>query len=282
MGPFANWVKTALLLGLLTGLLLWAGSFWGAQGLTVALIFVILMNGLTYFFSDKLVLAMYGAKPLQKSHWLYSLVSEVAKKAGLPVPKVYIVPGQIANAFATGRNPKHAAVACTEGILNLVSREELKGVIAHEMSHIKNRDMLISTVAAVIAGSISYIAQMAQWGMMFGNRNERRGGNIIGLILFIIITPIVATLIRLAISRSREYLADESGAKLLKNGIPLANALQKLEGSAKLHPLMATPVADATSHMFIVNPLRAEGVVSLFMTHPPAHERIRRLKGMKF
>jgi heat shock protein HtpX len=283
MGTFTNQLKTVLFLGLLTGLLLWLGSFFGRQGLTIALIFVFLMNFLTYFFSDKIVLAMYRAQPVQKSHWLYKMVHEVVQKANLPVPKVYIVPGKLANAFATGRSPKHAAVACTEGILELLSKEELRGVIAHEVSHIKNRDILIATVAATIAGAVSYLAQMGQWALMFGGgRDNQRGGNIFSLILLVIITPIIAMLIQLAISRSREYQADASGAKLIKTGIPLANALHKLEGAAKMHPMRATPVTEATSHLFIVNPFKGEGFISLFMTHPVPAERIKRLKEMKF
>lgn len=283
MGTFTNGIKTVLLLGILTGLVLWVGSLWGASGLTTALIFVFLMNFGLYFFSDKMVLAMYGAKPVPKGNWLYNLVGEVAKKDGLPPPNVYIIPTNMCNAFATGRSPKHAAVACTEGILKILTRDELKGVLAHELSHVKNRDMLITTIAATLAGVIMYVARIAQWGMIFGgNNNNKDGGNTIETLMLIILTPIVATLIQLAISRSREYQADESGARLLKTGMPLANALQKLEGAAKTNPLKASPVANATSSLFIVNPFKAEGIVNLFMTHPSTSMRIQRLKAMKF
>ncbi len=283
MGSFTNSLKTIILLGLLTGVLLLVGSFFGSQGLTIAIIFVLGMNFVSYFFSDKIVLAIYKAKPVPKSHWLYGLVKDVAQRAKLPTPKVYIAPTLSPNAFATGRNPNHAAVACTQGILELLTHEELKGVIAHELSHVKNRDTLITTIAATIAGVISYIAQMAQWGLIFGTgTSEKQGQNIFSLILMIIITPLVAMLIQLAISRSREYQADASGASLLQTGAPLASALRKLETSVKQKPLRSTPVTNATSSLFIVNPFTMKGLASLFSTHPSTDDRIQRLNAMKF
>jgi heat shock protein HtpX len=214
---------------------------------------------------------------------LHNDIESVCKTAGIPKPKVYIVPLKIANAFATGRNPKHAAVAVTEGILDKLNREELKGVLAHEISHVKNRDILIATIAATIAGVISYIAMMARYAAMFGGGDRDREGNalgLVGLLIAAIVAPIAALLIQLAISRTREYSADESGAMLLKNGLPLANALLKLEESAKTNPLRKGNTA--TSHLFIVNPFSAQGFVKLFMTHPPISERVARLRKLKF
>ena len=279
MGTFTNQFKTVILLGLLTGLLLWVGSLWGAQGLTVALIFVLLMNGVTYFFSDKLVLAMYGAKPVPKNHWLHEMVAEVAKKAHLPVPKVYIIATQTPNAFATGRNPKHAAVACTEGILHTLTRNELRGVIAHEIAHVMNRDILIATIAAVIAGVISYVGQMAQWGLMFNSRDER-GGNILGFLVLAILTPIVALIIQLAISRTREYNADATGASIIKDPKSLATALKKIHAGIAANPLRHGN--RATASLFIDNPFRGEAFINLLSTHPPMEERVKRLNEMKF
>ena len=283
MGAF-NQIKTALLLGALTGILLLIGwLLGGSTGLTFALIFSVLMNFGTYFFSDKIVLMMYKAKEAdhKKHAWLHSMVSDVAKKAGVPKPRVYIVPMPISNAFATGRNPQNAVVAVTEGIMQDLSREELKGVLAHEMAHVKNRDILISTIAATIAGVISYVALFARISA-FSDREDRSILGIVGLLLATIIAPIAAMLIQLSISRSREYLADESGAHFLKDGKPLASALEKLESSSKKKPLRTTGITEATSHLFIVNPLSAQGMASLFSTHPPMKERISRLHSMKF
>ncbi len=284
--PFKNQLKTVILLGLLTGLLLWIGSFWGQSGLLFALIFSIIMNFVAYWFSDKIALAIYRAKPVteKEAPKLYKIVREVAHLANIPIPKVYIISAPYANAFATGRNPKHAAVAATQGILDLLNEDELKGVIAHEISHIKNRDILIQSVAAVIAGVISYIAMMARWGAIFGGfgGRDRDGGSIIELIVLAILTPILATIIRLAISRSREYLADESGAKLLHNGYGLANALEKLEKSTQHISLRPTSQAQATAHMFITNPFRGKSFLHLFLTHPPTESRIKRLRSMNF
>lgn len=247
-----------------------------------ALILVIIMNFGTYFFSDKIVLKMYKAQEVKKSHWLYHLVHDVAKKAKIPAPKVYTIPGNLANAFATGRSPKHAAVACTEGILNLLNKEELKGVIAHELAHVKNRDILISTVAAAIAGVIAYVAFMARFAAIFGGFRGRDSGNMIQLLVLAIITPLIATIIQLAISRSREYLADSTGAKIIKDGKPLASALHKLEQSARAHHIIPNAAGKATAHMFIVNPFTAKGMMNLFSTHPAAEKRIQKLNEMSF
>ena len=282
MGAMYNQFKTVILLGLLTAVLLWVGSLWGSNGLIIALIFVLIMNFGTYFFSDKIVLKMYKAQPVKKTHWLYHLVHDTAKKAKLPTPKVYIIPGSLANAFATGRNPKHAAVACTEGILHLLNKEELKGVIAHELAHVKNRDILISTVAATIAGVIAYVAFMARFAAIFGGFRGRDSGNIIQLLVLAIVTPLIATIIQLAISRSREYLADSTGASIIKDGKPLASALHKLEQSAKSHHVTPNAAGKATAHMFIVNPFTTKGFSALFSTHPAAELRIKKLNEMSF
>jgi len=277
-----NQIKTVLLLGLLTGLLLGIGYLLGGTGgLTIALIFAFIINFISYWFSDRIVLFMYRAKEAKKSEnpKLHKIVEEVSKLAGIPKPKVYIVPMNVPNAFATGRNPKHAVVACTTGILSLLDESELKGVIAHEISHIKNRDILISSIAAVIAGAIAYVAMIARFSLFFGGSRDRGIAGIIALILLSIFVPLAAVVIQLAISRSREYLADASGAKTIKNPIALANALMKLDGSVRLHPLKIGN--EATAHMFIVNPFSARGLTKLFSTHPPMTERVKRLKEMK-
>ncbi len=278
-----NQLKTILLLGILTALLLAVGNLLGGQaGLTVALFFVLLMNMITYFFSDKIVLLMYRAKeaPKSKYHYLHEIVEDVCKLAKIPKPKIYVIPTETPNAFATGRNPKHAAIACTEGILKLLSKEELKGVISHEISHIRNRDILITTIAATIAGVIFYVARMAQFAAMFGGSRDRQGqGNVLSLLVLAIITPIIAMLLQLAISRSREYFADETGAKTIKNPSALANALHKLESGVRMHPLGFGN--QATSSLFIVNPFSAHGLINLLSTHPPLNLRVKRLKEMK-
>ncbi len=279
-----NQLKTALLLGILSGLLLLIGAFIGGQqGLTIALIFAVLMNFGTYFFSHKLVLMMYHAKelPKNKAPEVHKMVEDICRQANLPKPKVYLIPSPHANAFATGPSPKKAVVAVTEGILKLLTKEELKGVLAHEIGHVKNRDILISTIAATIASVISYLAFMARFAVIFGGgRNDNRGGNPLGLLFMAIIAPLAAMIIQLAISRSREYLADERGARLIKNPLPLASALQKLDNASKHIPLtFATP---STSHLFIVKPISGQGLVNLFSSHPPLQERIQRLKAMKF
>lgn len=279
-----NQIKTIILLGVLTALMLWFGSLWGQQGLFVALAFVLLMNFGTYFFSDKIVLMMYRAKEVKEKDApnLFKVVKEVAHDAKIPMPRVYIMPSETPNAFATGRNPKHSAVACTKGILNLLTREELKGVMAHEISHIRNRDTLIMVIASTIAGVISYLAFMARFAAIFGGfggRDNRDGGNAIGLLVLAIITPIIAMLIQLAISRSREYMADESGAKIIKNPNALASALEKLEAGVKHNPMRLG--SEATSSLFIVNPFKASTLLSLLSTHPSTKERVKRLKAMK-
>src|SRR3989344_7325631 len=249
-----NQLKTAILLGLLTALLLFVGNLIGGpSGLVVAGIFALMLNFGSYWFSDKIVLMMYKAKEVTDSnHALYKVVKEVSGLANLPMPKVYIIPSEQSNAFATGRNPKHAAVAATEGIMKLLTHDELKGVMAHEMAHVKNRDILISTVAGTIAGVISYIATMAQFAAIFGGR-DREHSNVLSLILLAIITPLIATIIQLAISRSREYMADATGAGIVKNSKGLASALEKLHSDVKKHPMMLG--GQATLHMFIANPI---------------------------
>jgi len=281
-----NQIKTVLLLGSLTGLLLFIGSFWGYSGMTIAFVFAILINVGSYWFSDKIVLRMYRAKEVKEKDYpeLFNIVKEVSSEAGVPMPRVCIIPGQIANAFAVGRDFKHAAVAFTQGILDLMNEEELKGVAAHEISHIKNRDTLIQTMAATVAGVISYVAFMARWGAIFGGfgGDRDRGSGMIELLVLAILTPILATIIQLAISRSREYLADESAAKILKNGDGLANGLEKLESAVKSRPLRPMSITETTAHLFIVNPFSARGLVKIFSTHPPVSERTKRLRGMKF
>lgn len=279
-----NRLKTVILLGALTGVLIGAGYLIGGyDGLTIGLIFALIMNFGSYWFSDKIVLAMYRAKEVKENEQpeLFKIVREVVHLAGIPMPKVYFVPSATPNAFATGRNPKHAAVACTQGILDLLSKDELKGVIAHEVSHIKNRDILIQTIAATIAGVISYAAFMARWAAIFGGfggRDREGSSNLIGFLVLAIVTPIVATMLQLAISRSREYLADETGAKTIHNPVALANALEKLHAGIKHNPMkFGSP---ATSSLFILNPFSAHGLIALFSTHPPVKERVRRLKDM--
>ena len=277
-----NFLKTTVLLAVLTAILVFAGDALGGRGgATTALVFAGIMNFGAYWFSDKIVLMMYRAKAVTEAEEpeLYSITRELAMKAGLPMPKVYIMENDTPNAFATGRNPSHAAVAATTGIMRLLSREELSGVMAHELAHIQNRDILISTISATIAGAISYLAHMAQWAAMFGNsRNDEKGGNPIALIAMMIITPLAAMIIQMAISRSREYGADEGGAKITGNPLSLANALRKLEYGNKRIP-MAVP-SEATAHMFIVSPLSGGSFLKLFSTHPPIEERIKRLEAM--
>lgn len=277
-----NQIKTALLLGVLTGLVLVIGQlFGGTNGLVIAFILAILMNVFSYFFSHKLILFMYRAKPASKSDYpeLHKMIEEISKEANIPKPQIYIVPDKNPNAFACGPNYKHSVVAATQGILDLLTKEELKGVIAHEISHIKNRDILISTIAATIASVISYLAYMARFAPINSDREE--GNNIIGLLILFIVAPIAAMLIQLAISRSREYIADETGARLIKNSLPLAAALQKLESHGKQNPMRLG--TDSTNQMFIVNPFRGTGrfLVNLFSTHPAVSERVQRLKSLK-
>jgi len=281
-----NQIKTVVLLGLLTGLLLFVGQLvGGASGLTIAFIFAIVMNIGSYWFSDKIVLKMYRAKQINESEnpRLYNIVKEVIEKAKVPMPKVYVIPSDASNAFATGRNPKHAAVAATQGILNLLDDEELKGVMAHEIAHVKNRDILISSVAATIAGVISYVAFMARWAAIFGGfggRDSRGGGNLVSLLLLAIVTPLIAMIIQLAISRSREYLADATGAKIVQNSNGLASALEKLHNDVSRHPLKFGN--QSTAHLFIMNPFKASFMMNLLSTHPNFQTRVNRLKAMKF
>ena len=279
-----NTAKTAALMTGLTVLLVLAGgAFGGRQWMVFAFIIAIGMNAFSYWFSDKLVLKMYKAKEATESDApeLYSVVRDLTTRANMPMPKIYVIPSEAPNAFATGRNPNHAAVAATEGVLRLLSREELSGVMAHELAHVRNRDILIGTVAATIAGAISMMASMAQWAMIFGGgrRDSNNGGGIIGLIAMMILAPIAAVLIQMAISRSREYQADRSAAELCGNPLWLASALEKLEAASKSAPMNASP---ATAHMFIVNPLRGGGMAKLFSTHPPMVERVSRLEKMAY
>jgi heat shock protein HtpX len=280
-----NTFKTFILLAGLTALLLVLGqALAGRQGLYFALFMALIMNFVGYWFSDKIALAMSGAKEVSQDQApdLHQMVEKLSVQAGLPKPRVYIIPQETPNAFATGRNPEHAAVAVTEGILRILNPQEMEGVLAHELSHVKNRDILISSVAAVIAGAISYLAMMAQWGAIFGmgrsDDDEGGGGNMIGALLLAIMAPIAAMLIQMAISRSREYAADASGAKLIGEGRPLANALQKLENYNQQVPMQVNP---ATAQMYIVNPLAGQSLMRLFSTHPPIEERIARLMAMR-
>lgn len=280
-----NYIKTGLLLTALTMLFVWIGGYFGGNaGALYAFIFALVMNFGAYWFSDKIVLGMYGAKEIKPDEVpeLYNIVRELTSNAKLPMPKVYISPQDSPNAFATGRNPKHSAVCVTQGILNILSREELKGVIAHELSHIKNRDTLIMTVAATIAGAITMLASWARWAAIFGGFGSRGGrsknNNVIGYIFMLIVAPLAAMLIQLAISRSREYAADKRGAYIAGTPSGLASALLKLEKGARAHPMSAN---NATAHIFIVNPLRPGGVAGLFSTHPPIQERVKRLQSIK-
>jgi heat shock protein HtpX len=280
-----NTFKTFILLAGLTALLLVLGqALAGRQGLYFALFMALIMNFVGYWFSDKIALAMSGAREVSQDQApdLHQMVERLSVQAGLPKPRVYIIPQETPNAFATGRNPEHAAVAVTEGILRILKPQEMEGVLAHELSHVKNRDILISSVAAVIAGAISYLAMMAQWGAIFGmgrsDDDEGGGGNMIGALLLAIMAPMAAMLIQMAISRSREYAADASGAKLIGEGRPLANALQKLENYNQQVPMQVNP---ATAQMYIVNPLAGQSLMRLFSTHPPIEERIARLMAMR-
>lgn len=278
-----NFFKTTFLLGLLTGLIMLIGGLLGGvQGIELAFFFALAMNFFSYWFSDKLVLRAYGARELSQADApeLHTIVRELATAAGTPMPRLYMVDSDTPNAFATGRNPRHAAVAVTSGIMRICSREELKGVIGHELSHVNNRDILTSSIAATLAGAIMMIATWVRWsalfGFGFGDREGEEGG-ILGLLVMAIVAPLAATMIQLAISRTREYQADLSGAKLTHNPLLLANALRKLEAYNERIPLQASP---SSAHLFIVNPLSAQGLSRLFSTHPPIEERIRRLEHM--
>jgi heat shock protein HtpX len=281
-----NTIKTVLLLAALTAVLLVAGRIIaGPGGMTIALIFALVMNLGAYWFSDKIALSMAGAKEatIDEAPELHSLVERLAANAGLPKPRVYIIDNPSPNAFATGRDPHHSAVAVTTGIAGLLDREELAGVIAHELAHIRNRDTLIATIAAAIAGAITYLAYMAQWAMIFGGfgREDDDGGGIgslVGSLLLIILAPVAAMVIQMAISRAREYDADATGARILGNPLPLASALAKLQAGVQYRPMKnAKP---ATAPLYIVNPFSGGGFSSLFTTHPPIEERIARLRAM--
>src|SRR3989475_4879173 len=282
----SNALKTTLLLGLLTGLLMWVGQLVGGmQGLVFGLVLAAVMNLGSYWFSDRIVLAAYGAREVseQDAPDLFRIVRELAAGAHMPMPRVYLIASDSPNAFATGRSPEHAAVAVTEGILRLLSLDELRGVLAHELSHVRNRDTLISAIAATLAGVVLMVARMAQWAAIFGGlrRDEREEGGegVLGFLFLVILAPLAATLIQLAISRSREYQADASGAELSHAPGSLASALEKIGAASGRIPLSAGP---ATAHLWIVNPLRGNWLASLFSTHPPIEERIRRLRAMAY
>lgn len=278
-----NTIKTALLMTVLTVMLIVIGNLIGGKGgMLIAFMFALIMNFTSYWFSDKLILRMYHAQETSETEnpELYRMVESLTSRANIPKPKIYIIPSDQPNAFATGRNPQNSAIALTTGIIKLLNREELSGVIAHELSHIKNRDILVGTIAATIAGAITMLANMAQWALIFGSRSSSdRDENPLALLVTIIVAPIAAMMIQLAISRSREFMADESGAKISTNPLYLASALRKLHVKSQQIPMQAQP---ATAHMFIVNPLSARGFTKLFSTHPPIEERIARLESMVY
>jgi heat shock protein HtpX len=282
-----NRLRTTILLAALTALVVWIGQmFGGPNGAVIALIFAGVMNFFSYWFSDKIVLRMYGAQEISQNDdpELFDIVRELTVKDGLPMPRVYTIPEETPNAFATGRNPEHAAVAVTQGIRRILDRRELTGVLGHELSHVKHRDILVSSIAATLAGAISYIAQMAQWAAIFGGGSRDReegGGNMFSLLFMMIVAPIAAMLIQMAVSRSREYMADEGGAKVTRDPLALASALRKLQMGAQNIPMQVSDAtATSTAHMFIVNPLSGGGIANLFSTHPPMEERIARLEAM--
>jgi heat shock protein HtpX len=276
-----NQIRTTILLGALTALIVLIGRLLGGQqGMIIAFIFAAGMNFFSYWFSDKIVLKMYRAQEVtpQQAPEIYDMVRELARRAQLPMPKVYVIPQEAPNAFATGRNPQHAVVAVTEGLVQLMSREEVMGVLAHEMAHVKNRDILIGSIAATMAGAIMILGTMARWAAIFGggsSNDDEGGGGIIGLLVMAIIAPLAAMIIQMAISRSREYLADATGAAFAGHPEGLARALEKLGQYSKRLPMHANP---STAHMFIVNPLSARSLMSLFSTHPPLEKRIERLR----
>jgi heat shock protein HtpX len=276
-----NSAKTFGLMALLTILLVLAGNALGGQGgAMLAFVLALVMNLGSYWFSDKLVLKMYRARPVERQEMpeLFDMVQRLAQRAQLPMPRLYIIPQETPNAFATGRDPQHAAVAVTTGVLQLLNQDELEGVLSHELAHVKNRDILIGTIAATLAGAITLLASMARWMALFGGLggDDDDGGGIVGLVVMMILAPIAAMLIQMAISRSREYKADADGARISARPLSLANALQSLEDYTRRIPMRATN--PATAHMFIVNPLRGGGMASLFSTHPPIPERVKRLK----
>ena len=272
-----NGLKTALLLGALSGLLLVIGDWLGgSSGIIIALIFAAVMNLGSYWFSDKIVLRMYGAQEVGPQHPLYRMTERLSRNAGLPMPRVYVIPDQSPNAFATGRNPQHAAVAATQGIMQVLSENELEGVIAHELAHVKNRDTLISTIAATLAAAIVGVGRMMMYAGLFGGRHDDRqgGSNPIALLAMMIVAPLAAMLIQMWISRTREFSADATGARIAGNPYGLADALRKIDAVARRVPLNANP---ATAHLFIIKPFLGGGLTSLFSTHPPTEARIRAL-----
>jgi heat shock protein HtpX len=278
-----NTFKTAFLLTALTLLLMFIGQYFGGHnGMFIALAFAAVMNFVSYFFSDKIALKMYRARPVTREELprAYQIVERLTQRIGIPMPKIYVIPNDSPNAFATGRNPSHASVAVTQGILNLLNDEEMEGVLAHELGHVRNRDILISSIAATIAGAITYLATMGRWAMIFGgyerNDNDRGGGGGLAALFMLILAPIAASLIQLAVSRSREYQADATGAHLTGNPYALASALQKLDAYSRRIPMAATP---STAHLFIIQPLLGMNFGNLFSTHPPIAKRIERLTG---
>ena len=277
-----NTFKTAFLLTALTLLLMFIGrAFGGQNGMFIALAFAAVLNFVSYFFSDKIALAMYRARPVTREELprAYAIVERLTQRVGIPMPKMYVIPTDSPNAFATGRNPAHASVAMTQGILNLLNDEEMEGVLAHELGHVRNRDILISSIAATLAGAITYIAQMGKWAMIFGGYerdDNNRGGSGLAALFMLIVAPIAAMLIQLAVSRSREYQADATGAHLTGNPYALASALQKLDAYSRRMPMAATP---STAHLFIIQPLLGVNFGNLFSTHPPIAKRIERLTG---
>lgn len=278
-----NALKTALLLGLLTGFMILVGDWLGGQrGMILALGLAAVMNFVSYFFSDKIALMSYRAQPVTREELprVYQVVERITQRQGLPMPKIYVIPTESPNAFATGRNPSHASVAVTQGILTLLDDEELEGVLAHELGHVRNRDILISSIAATLAGAITILARMAYWGALFGGfggrDREDRGGGGLSALFMLILAPIAAMLIQLAVSRSREYAADATGAHFTGNPYALARALQKLDTYSKRVPMVASP---SSAHLFIVQPLLGVNFASLFSTHPPIRKRIERLTG---
>lgn len=279
----SNMFKTALLLAVLTALLVMiGGAVGGQQGMLVAFVLALAMNFFSYWFSDRIVLAMYRAQPVDEARapGLYAIVRRLATRSGIPMPRVYVLPVETPNAFATGRNPQHAAVAVTEGIMRVLDDEELEGVLAHELAHVANRDVLIATIAATLAGAITYLAHMAQWAAFFGHRgdDDEGGTNPFATLLMAMLAPIAALLVQAAVSRAREFQADATGARVAGKPWGLAKALEKLQLAQQVVPMAANP---ATAHLFIVNPLSGQALTKLFSTHPPLEERIRRLRAMR-
>jgi heat shock protein HtpX len=279
-----NQIRTTILLAVMTAFVLWIGNLIGGRGgMVIALILAAGMNFFSYWYSDKIVLRMYRAQEVSpgQAPQLYEMVAELAQRASLPMPRVYIIPQQTPNAFATGRNPEHAVVAVTQGLINLMNRDEIMGVLAHELAHVKNRDILIGSVAATLAGAVMLLASMARWSAIFGgfHSNDEEGGlGGFGLLIMSILAPLAAMLIQTAISRRREYLADASGAQIAGKSQGLANALEKLGTYSRRLPMNANP---STAHMFIVNPLSASGLMNLFSTHPSIADRVARLRGQR-